>query len=108
MADQSKSGDGAQPRLAIELERRLVAASARHAASMDALQVAVSDYFDNLRAVGLTRDDAIAALREFVMNVQSRSNEADARRGDATGAGPRVVDDAMMRRIVKWCMDRAR
>jgi len=113
---QPKSGDGHDPRLALELERRLIDAGAQHGESIDALQQAACNYFDSLRASGLTTVDALVELREFVFEIQSRRSDGDGDGdGDGTGAGGAAegggvadpMDDAIMHRIVRWCVERS-
>jgi hypothetical protein len=80
--------------LSAELRRTLAAASANHRASKNALQIAVCEYIDELRRLGSTQTDALAAVRSFVLE-----HDAD-RSGRRSQAGS---DEALVAQIAFWC-----
>ena len=82
--------------LSLELQRKLRAVSQKHRQSLDALHEAVCDYLDNLRAIGLTQDQAVDAVRAFVRDTQARS---------AANGRPLDIDDAFVGQLSGWCLD---
>jgi len=95
------AGDGRNAKLSLELQRRLSDANREHRVSLDALQEAVCDYFDDLRRVGLERDQAIDSVKSFIADLMSKT----ARKTTAATMG-RIDDEHLMVLIADWCADR--
>jgi hypothetical protein len=93
--------DGRNPKLSLALQRRLEAANHEHRLSLDALRDAVYEYLDDLRAVGLNRDQALESVRSFV--AAAMDGDGDGKRSAKTGAGP---DVRLITLITDWCVER--
>jgi hypothetical protein len=84
------------PKLSAELTRRLHAASEMHIGSIDALREAVCAYLDDLRAMGMPRERALAAVRTFIAKSQAVRAAQD---------GHSPIDERILARMSAWCVD---
>ena len=108
MSTRQKSGDGSDPTLGAELERRIVAAAGRHGQAIEELYRAVCAYYDSLRLTGLSRQESLTAMRAFVVAIQSRDGDGrDPPPGVDAANAAAYVDDVLVERIVGRCTERA-
>jgi hypothetical protein len=91
-----KGTDVLTPTVSTELTRRLDAATERHIGSIDALREAVCAYLDDLRATGMPRERALAAVRAFIAKSQAVRAAQD---------GQSAIDERILARMSAWCVD---